>query len=190
MGQPQMWPVFDAFTDFVTAYVDIPVYQIYGYHGFFRRCRKYPRSKPFRKVRCKPEGEDWILIFDGPIACGWGKYFEFNYGNLLPSSDPYLCNPSEPFNRYYFAEIEYLKRPDWPFAWVAIVDGMNCKNTVISGDYRYIYRAWFNWLWTPDMGNRLWTVCSAAEDSWARTWKSKTGEFPGYYPVAQGHKEY
>lgn len=190
MNQLQMWPIFDCFTEFVTAYVDIPLDQIYPYHGFKRKCRRYPRPGPFRKVPCKPIGEDWILIFDGPIECKWGHYFEFDYGDLLPSSDPYICDPEEDTNRYYFAEIEYIRRPEAAFAWIAIVDGMNCRNLTISGNYRYIYRAWFNLLWTPEMLNRLWWVYSANKGSWARTWKSKTGEFPGYYPVVQGHKEW
>lgn len=190
MGQPEMWPVLDAFAAFVCAWIDIPFGENYSYHGFKRRCRKYKRPGPFRKVPCKPEGEDWILIFDGPIDCEWGHYFEFDYGDLLPSSDPYLCDPNEETNRYYFAEIEYIRLDDWPFAWMSFVDGLNCKNTTISHDGKYIYRAWFNLIMPKEMHDRLWWVISAKVGSWARTWKSKTGEFPGYYPVVQGHKEY
>lgn len=186
-----VWPVGQAFADFVNAYCNFPVWEDYYYHGLRKKCRRRPRPGPFRKDFCKPLGEEWILVFDGSIACRWGKYFIFDANGFLYSSDDYKC-PSAPVgtkNKYYFAEVEYIKRPDWPFAWISFSDGLNCKYTTISSsEWTYIYRAYFNIVWYGE--NHVLWVCSAAEGSRGRVWKSLTGEFPGYYPVAQGHKEY
>ncbi|GAI92382.1 unnamed protein product, partial [marine sediment metagenome] len=52
-----VWPVGQAFADFVAAYVDIPEEQIYPYHGLKKKCNRRRRPGPFRKSFCKPVGE-------------------------------------------------------------------------------------------------------------------------------------
>ncbi|GAH49527.1 unnamed protein product, partial [marine sediment metagenome] len=142
-----VWPIGQAFADFVAAYVDIPEEQIYQYHGIKKKCNRRPSPGPFRKSPCKPEGEEWVLVFDGSIACGWGKQFSVKANGYLPSSDDYKC-PGAPVgtkNKYYFTEVEYIRIPSWPFAWLSFSDGLNCKLTTISSrEWTYMYRAYFN----------------------------------------------
>ena len=172
-------------TGFIHGYTNKPTKKRYSYHGVDRDCLIQPDPGPFDEYPNKPEGEEWIKIFDGSIESDTGQKWKFYVPTLWDSTDINYCPPPYvmPFNKYYFSEVTLFRDPDYYFLWMPYVDGLHCKTTLIQGDYQYLYKAWFNAVWPGS--HYLWRIISGYTGSWARVWKSATGEFPGYFPTAQ-----
>ena len=172
-------------TGFVRGFVNIMKPKPYPYHGQKRSCGIQPEIPPYEGPDMKPVGQEWILAWEGSIHRAPGRYFIFYPSGFLYSSDKDYCPGAseDEKNLYYFVEA-YVWAP-FHNALITIhwSDGLNCKSTFISGRYNYIYKSWFNKMWYR-YGN-VFNCYQPGPSSYARVWKSLTGEFPGYYPFPQ-----
>ena len=172
-------------TGFIYGYPNKPVKERYGYHGVDRECLIQPDPSPFEEFPTGPPLGEWILAWEGSIRTAYLDYYRFYPVDFLSSSDEYRCPGADPGekNLYYFAEIIVYGRG--PGKWLSLSwsDGVNCKLSWISGEYKSIYKSWFNIRY--GQVNPLWWVFNAYYGSYGRCWKSLDGEFPGYYPMEQ-----
>lgn len=175
-------------TGFIQGFVNIMKPKPYPYHGMLRSCGIQPEIPPYVGPDMKPAGQEWEIVFEKYIGTGYMGSRTFKATGFIPSSDPHLCANKTycTHNVYYFAEVYLWQHTPGKKMYLTRADGLNCKLSVLWGEYLYVYKAWFNYQWgASDM---LFKVTNVGPSSFGRLWKSKTGEFPGYYPMPQ--KEY
>lgn len=173
-------------TGFIQGFVNLMKPKTYPYHGILNQCGIQPEIPPYIGPDMKPPGQEWVLVFEGSIYTAWRSYMRFQPSGFLESSDPHPCSQKTycDHNVYYFVEAYVYKRGPGELLNITWADGVNCKHTWISSyDAYYIYKAWFNYQWGAS--KYVWWVFNTGPSSYARMWKSLTGEFPGYYPMPQ-----
>lgn len=172
-------------TGFIQAFANLMKPVSYPYHGILKPCYRESEKPPYADEDMKPPGQEWILAFEGNIGTPRYGYFRFLPAGFLPSSDPHPCTQKTycTHNVYYFTEVYVYQRAHNEMVNLTWSEGTHCKYTWISGNYTYIYKAWFNYQWCGS--TFIWWVFNTGPSSFGRCWKSLTGEFPGYYPMPQ-----
>lgn len=156
-----------------------------SYHGSLIRCRKAPDPKPFETVTIKPLGEEWEVIADFDIYLPRYKFYRFSISLFPASSDDDKCPDKWPDgkNHYYFAEVKGYRCPG--STWMSFIknSGLICDNPRDDCNKTYMRKVWFD-IYCKKF-NYLFYLSHLCYGSHATVWRSKTGEFPGYFPIYQ-----
>lgn len=172
-------------TGFIHGYPNKPTKKGYSYHGVDRDCLIQPDPGPFEEYPTGPPLGEWEIFAQGNlVGVGWQNKYIGGL-DLKPSTDPDICASKWPdgMRRYYFMEITLHRSAPWGGMYLIHSDGVNCNYWFFGGSYNYIYKAVFCQAWRGFQ--YYWQVMNTKLPSYFTLWRSKDGEFPGFYPVPQ-----
>lgn len=182
MTEPKIWPIGEAFANFVNAYCNFPVDDTYSYHGLTKQCKKEPEPKPFNEWLMTKYGAKWDIVYVRTNNSEQTYTIDYNLIDFLPSGSWDQCTAKFPdhFKRYYFCQVEIW---DGTFfiGWGADLNGIiPCSVTSKAGKYKYFYKTYVATIWAE----KPWLVWifQWVPNSRFIVWRSNNGLMPSYYP--------
>ena len=177
-------------TGFIYGYPNKPGKKRYSYHGLERDCLIQPSPDPFEEFPVVSPLGEWELLWHTALSAGGWSYLRKDINPLIPSSDDDPCpvTYTDGKKRYIFCEIEMFRAWSGGRMYLRRSDGLVCTYPRIGGNYNYIYKAWFTYVWA---GWKYYCgVQNVKVPSYLNVWRSKDGEFPGYFPVPENEIMY
>ena len=182
MTEPKIWPIGQAFANFVNAYCNFPVYKPYSYHGLPKECPEEPEPKPFNEFLMTTYGAKWEIVYARINKTEQVYTLDYNLVDFKPAGkwDPCAVKFPDNFRRYYFCQMEVW---DGTFiiGWSADMNGIEpCQVWSAGGQYKYFYKTYVATIWAA----KSWLVWiyQWVPNSRFIVWASSNGDMPSYYP--------
>jgi len=178
-----MWPIGEAFAEFVNAYCNFPVEEDYSYHGLKKKCKKEPEPKPFNEWLMTKYGAKWEPIYARTNNTEQVYTLDYDVLDFKPSGSKDKCPEKFPdgFQRYYFCKVEIWDGTSF-LGWSMDMNGIiPCRVWSAAGKWKYFYKTYVATIWAA----KTWLVWiyQYVPNSRFIVWRSNNGDMPHYYPL-------